>query len=97
MNVLSEGRLLPAFRFGNLGRTVPGLRTDGIRSLDLSIFKNWPFRERARLQLRGEFFNALNYAQLDRPNSSFNTAAFGVITAQASTPRQIQVSLRVNF
>ena len=85
------------FRFGNLGRTVPDLRTDGVRNLDLSIFKNWTIRERARLQLRGEFFNSLNYAQLDRPNSSFNTAAFAVITAQASTPRQIQVSLRLNF
>ena len=40
---------------GNAGRNI--LRSTGQRATDFSAFKNFDFRERARLQFRAEFFN----------------------------------------
>jgi hypothetical protein len=34
---------------------------------DLSVSKNWRFRERLTAQLRAEFFNVLNHANISNP------------------------------
>ena len=68
----------------------------------MSLFKNTEISERAKLQLRAEFFNVLNHTNLGTPNptvfsgATFNASA-GLITTLATTPRQIQFALKVSF
>jgi hypothetical protein len=51
--------------FGNLGRNV--FRDTGYRNLDLSIAKNFRFKERLTAQFRAEFFNVLNHPNFANP------------------------------
>ena len=85
----------PAYTFGNVGRN--SVYGPGLETLDLGIVREFSLAEKARLEMRGEFFNALNHTNLDTPNRFVNTANFGSIT-DASTPgREIQVSGRISF
>jgi hypothetical protein len=84
-----------AFTFGNIGRnTVYG---PGMQTLDLALVRSFAVRESARIEVRGEAFNAMNHSNLGTPNRFVNTPQFGTIT-EASTPgRELQVSARVSF
>lgn len=86
-----------AFTFGNLGRFLPDVRSDFTRNWDLSLFKQFPITERARMQFRAEFFNAFNTPRFGTPNTTVNSAAFGVITGQSNAPRQVQFGLKLLF
>jgi hypothetical protein len=83
----------------------PLLRGPGVNNFDISLFKIFPIRERARLQFRAEMYNAFNHTQF----SAFDTAArfdpatgaqgnarFGEFTA-ARSPRIMQMALRFSF
>lgn len=83
-----------AFTFGNAGATFPLLRTDRVRNLDLSLFKHFALPGRVRLQARIEVFNALNRVQFGSPNTSVTSTSFGVVNAQANTPRQLQFGVK---
>jgi hypothetical protein len=84
-----------AFTYGNVGRnTVYG---PGLQTLDVALVRSFPIREAARLEVRGEAFNAMNHSNLGTPNRFVNTPQFGTIT-EASTPgREFQVSARLSF
>jgi len=84
-----------AFEFGNLASRLPDIRNDGVRNFDLSLFKDFPVTERARIQFRAEFLNAFNTPRFGSPNTSVTSSAFGVIASQANAPRQIQFGLKV--
>jgi hypothetical protein len=93
--------LLPAFgTYGSLGRgTYSG---PGLANLDLSLLKDTRINERAKLQFRAEFFNALNHTNLGTPNATvFSNGAIsssaGIITTTATTSRQIQFGLKLVF
>lgn len=68
----------------------------GSKSADLSLFRNFRFRNRLRLQFRAEAFNAFNYVNLNNPNSNISSAAVGRITS-AGPARVMQLGLRFNF
>jgi len=92
--------LPPAGTYGTLGRAT--YNGPGLAELDLSLFKNTAITERASLQFRAEFFNALNHANFGTPNATvFSSGAIsssaGVITATATTSRQIQFGLKLIF
>jgi hypothetical protein len=79
-------------------------RGPGQNQWDLSVFKNFPIREKAQIQFRGEFYNALNHAQWSGINTSakfdnnlnqINTL-FGQVTSSRG-PRVIQFALRIGF
>ena len=93
MPVLSAIQKLPpmmsAGRRGNEG--VHFLDTDGIQNLDMSSFKTFAVRETIRLELRGEFFNALNLVNFGRPNSGPESAIFGRVTT-ALDPRIVNLA-----
>ena len=85
----------PAYTFGNVGRnTVFG---PGLESLDLGIVREFSLAERARFEMRGEFFNTLNHTNLGTPNRFVNTSNFGSITEVATPGREIQLSGRISF
>ena len=92
---------LPAFgTYGNLGRGV--YSGPGLADLDISLFKNTAISERTNLQFRAEFFNVLNHPNLGSPNATVFSggainASAGLITTLATTPRQIQFGLKLNF
>jgi hypothetical protein len=65
--------------FGNSPRNV--LRGDKTNVADLGISKNFPFKERYRIQFRWEMFNAFNRAHFSTPaNDPSNPSSFGRIT-----------------
>ena len=68
----------------------------GTANLDFSLFKNFQFAERRRVQLRAEAFNFLNHANLGSPGTSVNSPSFGVISS-ASEPRILQLAVKVIF
>jgi len=78
--------------YGNAG--VHYLDTDGIRNVDLAILKNIPITEHWKLQLRGEFFNALNFANFSRPASGLESPILGRVTS-ALDGRNIQLGARI--
>jgi hypothetical protein len=96
----------PANRLGNAGRN--SLTGPGLADLDSSLHRNFPMRfisEAARLQFRAEIFNLANRANFEPPlpnNALYNAkgaplATAGVITATATTSRQIQLALRLSW
>jgi len=84
------------FTFGNSGRN--SLRADWFKNLDLSLFKDFPFNEKRRLQFRAEAFNVTNTPTWGIPvNDLNNPAQLGSITSTRSTERQLQLSLKLYF
>ena len=96
--------------FGNTSRD--SLVGPGLADVDLSLSKNTSIHERLRTQFRVEYFNALNHSNFTTPNavvfstgptpSKPTTAAAlsptaGVITATATTSRQLQFAFKVLF
>ncbi len=96
--------------FGNVGRDT--LTGPGLAELDLALVKNTTIHERVRAQFRAEFFNALNHSNFTTPNpvvfSSGPTpktptaavapsATAGVVSATATTSRQIQFGMKILF
>jgi hypothetical protein len=91
--------LPPAGTWGNVGRNV--LTGPGLAETDFSVFKNIQM-ERVGAQFRAEFFNIFNRANLGIPNpgvfsgTSISPSA-GIITATATTSRQIQFGVKLSF
>jgi hypothetical protein len=95
--------------FGNEPRVDPELRMDGQKNFDVSMQKSTHMFESASLQFRAEFFNIFNRVQFAGPQSTApvsassptvnpqNDGGFGSVAYQINKPRQIQLSLRVNF
>jgi hypothetical protein len=84
----------PALRLGTSGRDI--IAAPGFGNLDMSIFKNFSWHERASLQFRAELFNATNHTRFDPPNLDASSPFFGQILS-AEPPRIIQLGLRIQF
>lgn len=82
----------PIGSFGNSGRNI--LRQDGVRSVDVSLFKNFPVREGKIVQLRFESFNTLNSHNFDRPGAAIDGPNFGVVTS-VGPAREMQVAIKL--
>jgi len=85
------------FTFGSTGRTLPDVREDGVTNFDVSVHKNFRLNERFTLQFRGEFFNLMNSPQFARPGQVFGNPQFAVVSAQANSPRQIQLGAKLLY
>lgn len=80
--------------FGDAGKGSVG--GPALFNWDMGFFKNVPFGERWRVQLRGEFFNIFNRVNLGAPVTSVSSAGFGSIRS-AGDPRIGQLALKVFF
>jgi hypothetical protein len=84
----------------------------GLATADLSLSKRFPMTERATLLFRADVFNVFNHTNFNAPNpvvftsgatdpakpvASVPSATAGVITSTATTSRQIQFGLKLNF
>ena len=83
------------FTFGNAGRNV--VFAPGLTNLDLSLQKNFSFREQSRLQVRWEVFNVLNHPNFDIPGRIAFSPNFGRIFSTAEPSRQMQFSAKLVF
>lgn len=87
--------------FGDAKRD--SLEGPGLTDVDLSVSKNFPIHERFHAQFRAEYFNILNHTNFTTPNAVVFSAAdtlsptAGVLTATATTSRQLQFALKVLF
>jgi hypothetical protein len=84
----------PQFTFGNANRSI--LTGPGLANVNLSLLKNFAFRETWNLQFRLEAFNALNRANFEEPGTALGSPNFGVITA-AQAARSMQIGLKLTF
>ena len=85
------------YTYGNTPRNF--LRGPGLVNLDWSLFKNFAFKERYKVQFRWETFNTLNHPNFSNPNSTYvpNSTVFGNITSTATNMRQMQMALKFLF
>jgi hypothetical protein len=90
-NVASGRRFNPAAfelpdtypgRQGNLGRNM--LRGFPIEQLNLTVRREFPLYERARLQFRAEMFNVLNHPSFADPSGALQSTQFGYSTQMLS-------------
>ena len=88
----------------NLGRTA--VTGPGAATLDFSVHKNFFVGETVDIQFRAEFFNIMNRSNFGTPGIGALTGggsaagaagSFGLVTATATTSRQIQLALKVLF
>jgi len=69
--------------FGNMGRNI--LRDSGYKNWDLSIFKNFTFKEHYNIQARWEVFNVLNHPIAANPYG----ASSAVLTNNSPGPNAV--------
>jgi hypothetical protein len=89
----------PALRYGNSGRGI--LRAPGMFNFDLYAAKNFSVKERVKLQLKFEAFNAFNHPQMGFPNQTISVANPGntstAITTTIGDNRDLEAALRLMF
>jgi hypothetical protein len=107
---VQNGAYLTPPAFGTIGNAGKNLfRTLPYYNWDLSISKDWKFKERFGAQFRAEFFNILNRADYAVPNvTDPEKGSFGQSSATPDTaannsvlgsggPRAIQFGLKLSF
>jgi len=86
---------------GNAPRYFPGLRTDGIHNVDMSLYKEFTPKESMKVQLRADVFNGANHPRFAPPNTAWDPGdtTFGIISssAQGFSPRHLQFGARFEF
>ena len=86
--------LAPTGTFGNGGRN--NVIGPGLKNLDISLSRQFKFRDKIAVQFRAESFNLANHPNFDQPSQTFGVAGFGSITA-AEAPRQIQFGVKIKY
>ncbi|MHB8655634.1 MAG: TonB-dependent receptor [Terriglobia bacterium] len=82
---------------GNAPRYFSNCRVPGIHNADISLVKAFQISETKRLEVRGDFINALNTPRFSNPDASFDDGSFGTISGLANSPRQGQIGVRFVF
>lgn len=85
----------PKGTYGNVGRN--SLRSSSVNNVDLSVLKNFTYREGIYLQFRAETFNVFNIINYGVPDSNISDPTAGVISSQALPSREMQFALKLNF
>jgi len=93
----SQFSLAPQYTFGNVARTLGGLRSDGLKELDFTLSKIFAIHERLNLQFRAECFNLTNTPQFSPPATALGAAGFGAVSSQNNQPRIVQLALKLIF
>ncbi|MBS1820858.1 MAG: TonB-dependent receptor [Acidobacteria bacterium] len=83
------------YGYGNSARNM--LFGPGQKIVNLSVAKTTPLYEKVSLELRADAFNLTNSTNFANPANSLNVAGFGVVSATATDPRQLQFGAKVLF
>jgi hypothetical protein len=87
--------------YGNLGRNV--IIGPGFANVDIALMKQTMIREKIRLEIRADAFDALNHPNLGQPGVTVGTSTFGLIsstrfpTGDSGSSRQMQVAMKLVF
>jgi hypothetical protein len=75
------------------------LQGPSVYNYDLSVLRNFRIAERANLRFEANAFNVFNHANFASPSGNLTSALFGRLTATrtGTTPRQIQMGLKLSF
>jgi len=70
----------------------------GLQNLDSSLIKDTHF-EKFNVELRAEFFNVTNTPHFAPPDTTYQDASFGVISAVVASPpqRELQFAAKIVF
>jgi hypothetical protein len=82
--------------FGGLGRGL-AIRTPGQKSIDFMLSKRTAIRERSSLEFRAEAFNLFNWVNFGAPDSNVGDPGFGIISSMTTSPRIVQLALKLYF
>jgi hypothetical protein len=97
----AKQRADPRIQLGNNVRTypstLPDVRNEPVKLLDVGLFKNFRLGRTARAQVRIEAINALNYTVLWAPDANPRNSTFGYTTTDRNNPRDVQLGLRFTF
>lgn len=88
---------LSGFGLRNVPTTLPKLRNQPFKSINLSTAKSFNFGEGKQLQFRAEVLNAFNYAYFGGINLDPSNAAFGFVSNQRNLPRDVQLGAKFTF
>jgi hypothetical protein len=81
--------------FGSAGRNI--VRGPGLRTVDYSVFKNFDFGDKYKVQFRAECFNLFNHPNFLPPDNDISSPTFGRITETSTDAREIQLGLKISF
>lgn len=81
--------------FGNLGRNT--LRGPGLSVVNFSLGKNFPFRERLKLQIRADASNVFNHPSFGLPDATIGPGHTAQITSVTVGGRSMQLVARISF
>jgi hypothetical protein len=79
-------------QYGQSGRNI--LSGPAFSNTDFAVLKEFPFRERYRVQFRSEFFNVFNQVNFNNPDNGVTDSTFGQILG-ANSGRVIQFALKL--
>ena len=82
---------------GTAPRNLSSVRTDAYFDLDVSLLKGFQLTERVNLQFTAEASNVTNTTIFGQPGTGFGSTTFGVVTADVSSPRNIQLGFKAIF
>jgi hypothetical protein len=85
------------YTFGNAARSYNELRAPNNYNESFGLVRRIRVAEKITATVRGEFFNALNRVVFGMPQANISSSGYGRVSSQANTPRQGQVSLRLEF
>src|SRR5262249_21520755 len=80
-------------QFGNLGRNA--LRLNGLTNFDWVLFKDTTVTEAMKVQFRAELFNVFNNTSFASFDNNLSSPTFGTYGGTDTTPRQIQLALKL--
>ncbi|MGA2607331.1 MAG: TonB-dependent receptor [Terriglobia bacterium] len=86
-----------ATRWGTAPRFLSYTRGPGFQSEDLGILKDTRITERVVLKFRADFFNLLNRTGRGGPDTDVSSGTFGMIMGVSHGPRNIMLSMRLDF
>src|SRR5438105_4429383 len=91
----------PANTFGNMTRYNPKFRAFPNYNENFSLAKTFSIRERLRVDLRAEMFNAFNRVRFGQGSLTVQSQTFGILSQtagdQINSPRQMQLALKLYF
>jgi hypothetical protein len=84
----------PISRLGDSG--TGNVEGPPLRAVNVSLAKNFIYRERYNLKFQTDFFNVLNIANFSGLGTTVTNGGFGTLSS-AYPPRQIQMTLKLTF
>jgi hypothetical protein len=83
---------------GNVARNPAALKSGGLIDDDMTLSKAWNvYRESAKFELRGEFFNLFNHTNFGFPGQTVGSSNFGQVSSTLNSGRTIQLAAKIHF